>query len=180
MMTFSSFRLLLLPSLTSISRQSISILGGCWHTLHSSCPLMVPCRTPHPLFMNLVTHRHRNTPEPHPLVHISETNAREIMKFEKKPNDDISKQLFVLWWWWPAPPILLWIHLHWELGADITLKVSAPSIAGIASLATYSLRPSSFQPSSPFSSFTAASSQRRWKLGQIVSEFSFFPAEPLY
>ena len=91
MMTFSSFRLLLLPSLTSISRQSISILGGCWHTLHSSCPLMVQCRTPLPLFMNLVTHRHPNTPEPHPLVHISETNAREIMKFEKKPNDDISK-----------------------------------------------------------------------------------------
>ena len=173
MMTFSSFRLLLLPSLTSISRQSISILGGCWHTLHSSCPLMVQCRTPLPLFMNLVTHRHRNTPEPHPLVHISETNAREIMKFEKKPNDDISKLNSCLsfdvddqlssaalssYLTLNPSPLRAWCWHH--------SQSVRTSIAGIASLATYQISSTEFfSAKQPIFKFYSAKLSEKVKIG---------------
>ena len=119
------------------------------------------------LFMNLSTRRHRTTSDP---LRDQRNGNHEILHL-KNPFDDISKQAFVLRCWWSAqqhyPPILLWIHLHWEFGADITLKVSAPSIGAIASLATHSPQPSSFQPSSPFPSFTAESLREGENWGEL-------------
>ena len=72
--------------------------------------------------------------------------------------------------------ILLWIHLHWELGADITLKVSAPSIAGIASLATYHISSTEFfSAKQPIFKFYSAKLSEEVKFGVHCVRVLFHP-----